>query len=94
MHTLVCLGDSITAKEQDSDGVFKLTPRIKKGLPNWTVINSGIGGDNTRDALRRLHTDVFKYSPDLVEAVYRVGRKSQELNVISQSTCCPPSSIC
>ena len=34
MPTLVCLGDSITAKEKDPDGVLKLTPRIQQNLPH------------------------------------------------------------
>lgn len=66
MFTLVCLGDSITAKEKDPSGTLKLTPRLKQLLPNWTIINAGVSGDNTRGALKRLQTDVLNHYPNLV----------------------------
>lgn len=66
MPKLVCLGDSITAKEKDKSGTVKITPRLERVLPGWTIINAGVGGDNTRGALNRLQTDVLNYSPDLV----------------------------
>ena len=58
MPKIICLGDSITAKEKDSIGTIKLTPRLRRVLPGWTIINAGVGGDNTRGALNRLQTDV------------------------------------
>lgn len=48
---LVCLGDSIIAKDRDPSGILKLTPRLEKELPNWIIINAGVGGDNTKNAL-------------------------------------------
>ncbi|MEM7758788.1 MAG: GDSL-type esterase/lipase family protein [Cyanobacteria bacterium P01_A01_bin.40] len=66
MPTLVCLGDSITAQEKDREGFLKLTPRLQQSLPNWKIINSGVPGDNTKNALNRLQTDVLDYCPDLV----------------------------
>ena len=66
MQKLVCLGDSITAMEQSSDGTSRLTPRLRSGLAGWEVINAGVSGDNTRDALQRVEKDVLIHSPNLV----------------------------
>jgi isoamyl acetate esterase len=81
MPTLVCLGDSITAKEKDSTGTIKLTPRLRQALPNWTVINSGVGGENTRGALNRLQTDVLDYYPDLVTVLLGTADASENKGV-------------
>ena len=66
MPKFVCLGDSITSKEKDPSGILKLTPRLKQALPDWTIVNSGVSGDNTTRALNRLQTDVLNHYPDLV----------------------------
>ena len=81
MPVLVCLGDSITAKEYDADGVPKLTPRLRDNLPNWTVINAGIGGENTRGALARLQTDVLERNPDLVTVLLGTADASENKGV-------------
>jgi isoamyl acetate esterase len=81
MPTLVCLGDSITAKEKDSTGTLKLTPRLRQALPNWTVIHSGVGGENTRGALNRLQTDVLDYHPDLVTVLLGTADASENKGV-------------
>lgn len=81
MPKLVCLGDSITAKEKDKSGTVKLTPRLQKVLPSWTIINAGIGGDNTRGALNRLQTDVLNYSPDLVTVLLGTADASQNKGI-------------
>jgi isoamyl acetate esterase len=81
MPKLVCLGDSITAKEKDSNGVLKLTPRLQNTLSNWTIINSGIGGDNTRNALKRLQTDVLDHSPDLVTVLFGTADASENKGI-------------
>lgn len=81
MPTLVCLGDSITAKEKDSTGTVKLTPRLRQALPNWTVINSGVGGENTRGALNRLQTDVLDYHPDLVTVLLGTADASENKGI-------------
>ena len=81
---LVCLGDSITAKEHDADGVPKLTPRLRDNLPNWTVINAGIGGENTRGALARLQTDVLELAPDLVTVLLGTADASENKGVSIQ----------
>jgi lysophospholipase L1-like esterase len=81
MPTLVCLGDSITAKEKDSTGVLKLTPRLQTSLSDWTIINSGVGGDNTRGALQRLQTDVLDYFPDLVTVLFGTADASENKGI-------------
>ena len=81
MPTLVCLGDSITAKEKDSDGILKLTPRLQQNLSNWNIINSGIGGENTRGALNRLRTDVLNYRPDLVTVLLGTADASENKGI-------------
>ena len=81
MPVLICLGDSITAKEHDANGVPKLTPRLRDNLPNWTVINVGIGGENSRGALARLQTDVLERDPDLVTVLLGTADASENKGV-------------
>ncbi|MGE7872459.1 SGNH/GDSL hydrolase family protein [Bacillus paramycoides] len=66
MKTLVCFGDSITADEIFFDGTPRLTPRLQERFPNWKVVNAGVPGDNTFDALNRIEEDVLSYKPDFV----------------------------
>ncbi|WP_257349191.1 GDSL-type esterase/lipase family protein [Pseudalkalibacillus decolorationis] len=70
MPTLVCFGDSLTALEESKDGYERLTPRLRKQLPNWTIVNSGVSGETTRAALARLQDDVLRHSPDLVTILF------------------------
>lgn len=79
--TLVCLGDSITAKEKDPSGVLKLVPRLQKNLSSWKIINSGIPGENTRGALARLSTDVIDYDPDLVTVLLGTADASENKGI-------------
>ncbi|PSB10952.1 esterase [Pleurocapsa sp. CCALA 161] len=81
MPKLICLGDSITAKEKDPNGILKLVPRLKQALPNWTIINSGVPGDNTRGALGRLRSDVLDYSPDLVTVLLGTADASENKGI-------------
>ncbi|MBJ7994698.1 SGNH/GDSL hydrolase family protein [Bacillus mycoides] len=66
MKTLVCFGDSITADEIFFDGTPRLTPRLQEMFPNWKVVNAGVPGDNTFDALNRIEDDVLSHKPDFV----------------------------
>jgi lysophospholipase L1-like esterase len=66
MKTLVCFGDSITADEIFFDGTPRLTPRLQEMFPNWKVVNAGVPGDNTFDALNRIEDDVLTHKPDFV----------------------------
>lgn len=66
MKTLICFGDSITADEMFFDGTPRLTPRLQEMFPNWKVVNAGVPGDNTFDALNRIEDDVLSHKPDFV----------------------------
>ncbi|MDH4422052.1 MULTISPECIES: SGNH/GDSL hydrolase family protein [Bacillus] len=66
MKTLVCFGDSITADETFFDGTPRLTPRLQEMFPKWKVVNAGVPGDNTFDALNRIEEDVLSYEPEFV----------------------------
>ncbi|MGH0429364.1 SGNH/GDSL hydrolase family protein [Bacillus hominis] len=66
MKTLVCFGDSITADETFFGGTPRLTPRLQEMFPNWKVVNAGVPGDNTFDALQRIEEDVLSHEPDFV----------------------------
>ncbi|HFK1766102.1 esterase [Bacillus wiedmannii] len=66
MKTLVCFGDSITADEMFFDGTPRLTPRLQEMFSNWKVVNAGVPGDNTFDALHRVKDDVLSHKPDFV----------------------------
>ncbi|KRE40925.1 GDSL-type esterase/lipase family protein [Paenibacillus sp. Soil522] len=63
---LVCLGDSITARTEGHDHPL-LTKKLQGKLSgNWEVINAGVPGDNTFDALERIEKDVLIHNPDFV----------------------------
>jgi len=66
MKTLVCFGDSITADDVFFDGTPRLTPRLQRIFSNWEVVNAGVPGDNTFDALNRIEEDVLSHKPDFV----------------------------
>ncbi|MFB5252082.1 SGNH/GDSL hydrolase family protein [Bacillus mycoides] len=66
MKTLVCFGDSITADEIFFGGTPRLTPRLQEMFPNWKVVNAGVPGDNTFDALQRIEEGVLSHEPDFV----------------------------
>ena len=62
--TIVCFGDSLTkgvGAEKGKDYPSVLGEKIS--LP---VINSGLKGDTTRDALKRIERDVLAHDPKLV----------------------------
>ena len=44
----------------------RLTPRLQEMFPKWKVVNAGVPGDNTFDALHRIEEDVISYKPDFV----------------------------
>jgi lysophospholipase L1-like esterase len=69
-YTIVCFGDSIT------EGMSAVTPGVvdkTKSYPAYfqekvtaDVINSGVSGDTTDDALARIQTDLLDKDPDIV----------------------------
>ncbi|NLK37939.1 MAG: hypothetical protein GX299_07635 [Epulopiscium sp.] len=69
--TILGFGDSLTFGYGVEESVTFLS-RLKHTLPahykdfRWNVINSGINGDTTRDAKRRLMGDVLCFLPHIV----------------------------
>jgi acyl-CoA thioesterase-1 len=68
--TLVCLGDSLTAgygaakpSEVDKSKSYPAYLEKKAGIP---VINAGVSGDTTAEALARVDSDVLSHKPDII----------------------------
>ncbi len=65
--TIVTFGDSTTARRE---GVIVYSTLLENDLPalgvNATVINKGIGGNNTNDGIERFNYDVLGKNPDVV----------------------------
>ncbi|MBN1527009.1 MAG: arylesterase [Candidatus Omnitrophica bacterium] len=62
--TIVCFGDSITyGTGADRSGDY---PSLLSDLLRRDLINAGVPGDTTRDALARLDSDVLELDPYLV----------------------------
>jgi acyl-CoA thioesterase-1 len=56
-RVLLCLGDSLTAGyglDEDQAWPELLQKRLDRELPGWRVVNAGVSGDTTTDALARL----------------------------------------
>ncbi|UOR10430.1 GDSL-type esterase/lipase family protein [Halobacillus amylolyticus] len=69
MKKLVCFGDSITA--QNSGYMTpRLTSILQQHLSGWFVLNEGVSGNTTRDALARIESDVLGQEPDLVTVLF------------------------
>lgn len=66
MSLLVCFGDQMIAKEVERDGTPRLTPRLRKELQDWTVINAGSTNESISSSLFRFQDDVLRYNPDIV----------------------------
>jgi acyl-CoA thioesterase-1 len=55
--TLLCLGDSLTAGyglDESQAWPALLQARLDAALPGWRVVNAGVSGDTSDDALQRL----------------------------------------
>ncbi|WP_079707947.1 DUF459 domain-containing protein [Paraliobacillus ryukyuensis] len=66
---LVCFGDSLTARKE---GLLEpmFTAKLKENLPNFTIINAGVSGDNTFDTINRLERNVLQHHPDFVTILF------------------------
>lgn len=69
MKTLVCFGDSLTARYEGKDSP-RLTEKLTSQLPNYHVINAGVSGHTTKDALGRIKKDVLAFNADLVTVLF------------------------
>jgi len=61
---IICFGDSLTAGYGVEQG--RSYPVTLASLTSFNVINAGLSGDNTREALLRLKTDVLDKEPVIV----------------------------
>ena len=61
---IVCFGDSLTAGLGADEG--QDYPSVLRALVPLPVINAGINGDTTGDALKRLERDVLQQNPKIV----------------------------
>lgn len=67
---LVLFGDSITARTEGHDRPL-LTMKLEDKLRGtWNIINAGMPGNNTFDALERIEKDVLLHSPDFVTVLF------------------------
>ena len=70
IRPVVCLGDSITSgyniSGDEKDNSDLAYPAIIQKWVNIPVINMGVSGDTTRDALYRLNRDVISKNPRIV----------------------------
>lgn len=69
MKNVVLFGDSLTL----GYGVYKedsLACLLEKRFPKLNIINSGVNGDTTREAVLRLENDVLNFNPDLVTILF------------------------
>lgn len=63
--TIVAFGDSLTYGYGVLDQIA-FPACIKKDFPKWRVINKGVNGDTTREALERLEKDVLVFHPQII----------------------------
>jgi len=61
---IICFGDSITQGEGATPGSDY--PSLLSKKLNTKIINAGVGGDTTADALKRMGSDVLTKGPRLV----------------------------
>lgn len=68
---IVAFGDSIT-RASEVPAEARWPERLRAALSTWrpkrewVVINSGVGGNTSREGLARIETDVLAHRPDLV----------------------------
>jgi lysophospholipase L1-like esterase len=63
-ENIICFGDSITQGTGASEG--NDYPALLAQKLNMKVINAGVSGDTTRDALKRIEEDVLRHNPRMV----------------------------
>jgi len=75
VHTMVCLGDSITRGGRDGGYVGVVQHYIGAVLPEQKIeiINAGVDGDTTRNLLNRIDKDVFAHNPQLITVLVGVN---------------------
>jgi len=83
---IVCFGDSLTFGTGASKG--RDYPSVLEGLTGVEVINAGVPGNTTGNALKRVNKDVLAYEPDVVlitlggnDLKNRVGESTARANL-------------
>lgn len=69
MTTVVCFGDSITARKEGNPS-SALTYKLSHKLPNYNFINAGVSGNTTEQAIERFAADVIAKKPDYVTILF------------------------
>src|SRR5690242_1077181 len=97
---VVCLGDSVTGVYYHTGGrrayPEMLELALRKAFPgsDVSVINAGISGNSTSDALKRLERDVLAHRPHLVTVMFglndmvRVPKDEFQTNLTTIITKC------
>ncbi len=80
MKTLVCFGDSLTARKEGFEEPM-LTTKLAKQLQQYEVINAGVSGDNTVDGLERMERDVLAHKPDGVTVLFGANDAAFHKNI-------------
>jgi lysophospholipase L1-like esterase len=87
---IVCFGDSVTGLYYHTGGRRAYTDLLETALnrlcprADVTMVNAGISGHTTRDALARLDTDVLPQRPSLVTVMFGLNdmtRKFHSTNI-------------
>jgi lysophospholipase L1-like esterase len=83
-HTIVAFGDSTTAPREAHGRSLVVYPDIlREELPGWgitgSVMNKGVPGHTTVDALDRFNTDVVVYGPDWVIIQFGINDSAVDL---------------
>lgn len=81
--TIIGFGDSLTfgyGVDAGTSFIDRLAPLLLDKFPSieWEIINKGVNGDTTRDALFRLKEDVLDLKPDYVTILF--GTNDSSLN--------------
>lgn len=69
MTTVVCFGDSITARKEGHPAPA-LTYKLSHKLPDYDFINAGVSGNTTEQAIERFAADVIAKKPDFVTVLF------------------------
>ncbi|GAV11856.1 GDSL-type esterase/lipase family protein [Paenibacillus sp. NAIST15-1] len=67
---LVLFGDSITARTEGHERPLISIKLEDKLRGNWEIINAGVPGNTTSDALERIEKDVLIHNPDFVTVLF------------------------
>lgn len=69
MLEIICFGDSITARKEGYSSPI-LTSKLKEKMPNYKLINAGVSGNTTEQAMFRFNKDVLSKRPDVVTVLF------------------------